>query len=306
MIKCKNIEVHMIEIFNFIMNSILVLCEKDRNPIIYFVGVIESSIKWFLRSVYKNHIVYEDSMSTEDVHGLDMNNLKSYSCNDTLGRLKGIALTKIYNKLEEDSISIFGTDKSSEDKAITDFQGRLEDVRFISPICECIVFPILSILTSIPYNHFKTIGPDHSVILSIFVQDLFNRTFRLNEYKELVSILHFYSTNVPAVLTTYKIKNVTRLLKRHNETKNFFGFGADKKLSPIVLTNEIISYFIGRISRVSFVDIYTGKKLIGIPLSKIETDMIDFYIKMFGGKMNKQFHKMRELIFSDFKSYSTI
>ena len=97
MIQCKSIDVHVVEIFNFIMNYILVLCEEDRNPITYFVSVVEESVKWFLRSVYKSSIVYDDSVSTEDIHAININNLKTYSYNDTLGRLKGIALKQIHD-----------------------------------------------------------------------------------------------------------------------------------------------------------------------------------------------------------------
>jgi hypothetical protein len=63
----KDIGTHIIEIFNFIMNNILVLCEEDKNPITYFVGVIDESVKWFLRSVYKGTTVYDDSIATEDI-----------------------------------------------------------------------------------------------------------------------------------------------------------------------------------------------------------------------------------------------
>ena len=40
-IQCKDIGVHIIENFNFIMNNILILCEEDKNPITYFVGVVD-------------------------------------------------------------------------------------------------------------------------------------------------------------------------------------------------------------------------------------------------------------------------
>ena len=81
MVQCKSIDVHVIEIFNFIMNSILVLCETDKNPITYFIGVVEESVKWFLRSVYKGSIIYDDSISTEDIQGVNVNNLKTYCYN---------------------------------------------------------------------------------------------------------------------------------------------------------------------------------------------------------------------------------
>ena len=86
------------------MNHIIILCEENKNPITYFVGVIDESVKWFLRSVYKGTIVYDDEISTEDIHGTHINNLRSYSFNDTLGRLKSIAFEKIYEKLDHENI----------------------------------------------------------------------------------------------------------------------------------------------------------------------------------------------------------
>jgi hypothetical protein len=109
----KDIGIHVIEIFNFIMNHILILCEDDKNPITYFVGVIDESVKWFLRSVYKGSIVYDDSISTEDIQGINTDNLKTYSYNDTLGRLKGIAYEKIYELLQRQAMSIDETEMLS-------------------------------------------------------------------------------------------------------------------------------------------------------------------------------------------------
>ena len=68
------------------------------------VYVIDESVKWFLRSVYKGTIVYDDEIATEDIHGTHINNLRTYSFNDTLGRLKGIAFEKIYEQLDQENI----------------------------------------------------------------------------------------------------------------------------------------------------------------------------------------------------------
>ena len=38
-IQCKDIGIHIIEIFNFIMNNIIILCEETKNPITYFVSI---------------------------------------------------------------------------------------------------------------------------------------------------------------------------------------------------------------------------------------------------------------------------
>ena len=298
MIQCKTIDVHVIEIFNFIMNSILILCEEDRNPIIYFVSVVQESINWFLRSVYKGQIVYDDTVSTEDIHGSNMDNLKTYAYNDTLGRLKGIAFEQIYDNLERSSILLFSDRKDgdlpSPDKSIVEFQNRVSEVEFISPLCDSLVYPILSKITSIPYIHFKTLAPDHAIVLSVYTQNLLRKSFRINEYRNLFSLLSYYPKKDVATATTYKVKTMEDFVNFSQSINNFFGFKTK------LLLGNMLGYFIGKISRVDYSSVFDGKDLIGIPLSKIESEMIQFYTMFFGDKFNKEFDRMKELMLRDF------
>jgi hypothetical protein len=286
MIQCKSIDVHVIEIFNFIMNSILVLCEQDKNPITYFIGVVEESVKWFLRSVYKSSVIYDDSISTEDIHGLNINNLKTYSYNDTLGRLKGIANQQIYNTLESEKNLIV------EDLVIN-FQKRIENIEYISPLCECLVFPVLSRLTNVSYTHFKTLSPGHSAILSMYSKGLLSRVFK-NDFKDLFSLLSYYPVNQPAIATTYKIKSVDTYINLQNEVNNFFGFKTK------ILLHKILSSFVGRTSRVDFCNILDGKPLGGLPLSRVENDIIRFFSYLFSNKFVDEFSQMKKIMSYDF------
>jgi len=295
MIQCKSIDVHTVEIFNFIMNSILVLCEEDKNPITYFVGVVDESVKWFLRSVYKKTVIYDDSISTEDIHGMNIDNLKTYSYNDTLGRLKGIAYEKIYQDLDKSSIMLIDEDNES-DKNITEFQNRILDVEFISPLCDCLVFPILSKMTNIPYTHFTTLSPEHATILSLYVKRILEKVFK-SEYPNLFTLLEYFPTTAPAIATTYKIKNVNDdggFIQIQNNVANFFGF------STKILPYKIMSYFVGRSSRVNFQHVLTGKKLGGIPLSKVESDVVKFYTLFFSGALDEKIEEMRNYMQDDF------
>ncbi len=295
MIQCKSIDVHTVEIFNFIMNSILILCEEDKNPITYFVGVIEESVKWFLRSVYKKTIVYDDSISTEDIHGMNVDNLKTYSYNDTLGRLKGIAYEYIYKEI--DKMTPMTVDDNEEaDKNLGEFQQRVQDIEYISPLGDCLVFPLLSRITNIPYFHFKTLSPEHSMVLSVYLQKLLYKVFK-NEYSDMFSMLNFYPTSSPAVATTYKIKNVndsSGFINIQDKTNNFFGFQTK------ILPYKIMSYFVGRTSRVNFFNIFDGKSFGGIPLSKIENNMVKFYTLLFSGKLDDKIKELSDLIDLDF------
>jgi hypothetical protein len=290
----KDIGVHVIEIFNFIMNHILILCEEDKNPITYFVGVIDESVKWFLRSVYKGSIVYDDSISTEDIQGINTDNLKTYSYNDTLGRLKGIAYEKIYELLQRHSaMSTENKPTGDGDENIITFHERASEIEHISPLSETLVFPILSHMTQIPYHHFKTLSPEHAAVIAVYMQNLFRNAFS-TDYKDLFALLNFYPTKSPSLTTTYKIKSVHEYIDAQDQHKNFYGFNTK------ILPHALLCHYVGRVSRVDFCDILTGRKLGGIPLSKIEHSMIQFYTIYFAGKMQNEINEMTRLMNSDF------
>lgn len=289
----KDIGVHVIEIFNFIMNHILILCEEDKNPITYFVGVIDESVKWFLRSVYKGSIVYDDSISTEDIQGINTDNLKTYSYNDTLGRLKGIAYEKVYELLQRQSPLIAEERTNAGDENIISFHERASEIEFVSPLSETLVYPILAQMTQIPYHHFKTLSPEHSAVISVYMQNLFRAAFSV-DYKDLFALLNFYPTKSPSLTTTYKIKSVHEFIAAQEEHKNFYGFDAK------ILPHALLCHYVGRVSRVDFCDILTGRKLGGIPLSKIEHSMIQFFTLYFAGKMETEINNMTKLMNADF------
>ena len=290
-IQCKDIGSHIIEIFNFIMNYIMVLCEEDKNPITYFVGVIDQSVKWILRSVYKGTIVYDDSISTEDIHGININNLLTYSFNDTLGRIKVMAFEKIHSQLEKTTSLI--VDEDTIDRDLVEFNNRVEKIEYISPLCTSLVFPLLSRMTNISYVHFKTISPDHAAILSYYLHSLLQKSFK-GEYKNLLSLLQYYPLSQPSVNTTYKIKTIHEYITVQDSTQNFFGFNTK------ILPHKILCHFIGRVSRINFCHLLTGQKLSGIPLSKVELDMILFYTKVFAGEMDDKIKQLVRLMNQDF------
>ena len=294
MIQCKTIDVHVIEIFNFIMNSIIVLCEEEKNPITYFVSVIDESIKWFLRSVYKGSIVYDDSVSTEDIHGANVDNLKTYCYNDTLGRLKKIAYDQSNEYLSKmDSVLTFADGNSSIDSKLTRFQNELGKIKYISPLCECLVFPILSKITNIPYEHFRTLSPEHASVLSLYVQDLLNQVFN-GQYRDLFKMLSYYPDEQPSIATTYKIKTAKDYV---NIMDKLVIFGSFKSKIPLY---KVLNFFIGRLSRGKFVNILDGEELVGLPLSKIEVDMVSFYTDFFSGNLSDKIEEVKKIMEQDF------
>ena len=297
MVQCKTIDMHVIELFNFITNSILVLCEEDKNPIIYFTTVIDESMKWFLRSIYKSSIIYEDSVSTENLNSLVISNLNTYSYNDTLGRLKGLAYENLYKKVEHTFLLDFSDESVSRvDDKIVEIQERLKNIQYISPLAECLTYPILSKVTKIPYEYFKTLSFGDSCVLSVYLFDIFKRIPELkNNYKNIFSILECYPTKQPSLSTTYTLKRVQEYINIFNESKSAF-FGFQTKILPY----NILSFFVGRIIRTNFINIETGAKLSTLQTSKFEDEFINLYHLIFSDNFSKELNLIEKQIRLDF------
>lgn len=292
-VQCRTIDVHIIQIFNFIMNQILVLCEIDKNPITYFVTVVDESVKWFLRSVYTASVVYDDSISTEDIQSTNRDNLRTYSYNDTLGRLKGIAYRKIHETIEGKGFLLADSDNMTSDNDILELQKRIESVQYISPICNCLVYPILSGVTGIPYDHMKTLSAEHAIILSAYVKYLMDKVFD-NEYPTITQILEYYPKEKPSIGTSYKLKSMEYFVNYANHVNDFYGFKNKK------LLGDMLGTFVGLISRNKLINIIDGKESSGIHINLIEKEMIHFYNQYFSGRLDHKFEEMRKYCLMEF------
>jgi len=185
-------------------------------------------------------------------------------------------------------------DDNENDDHIVSLRERAEnEIEFVSPLCETLVFPILSQMTKIPYHHFRILSPEHSCVISIYIQSLFRRVFG-TEYKDLFSLLNYYPTRSPSISTTYRIKGVHDYIKIQDSFQNFYGFNTK------ILPHTLLCHYVGRVSRVDFCDLLTGRKLGGIPLSKIEQNMVQFYTLYFSGQLDTQVGAMTALMNADF------
>lgn len=281
----KDMHVHIIETFNFIMNNIIILCEEDKNPIIYFVSVIEESIKWFLKSVYRGTIVYDDTIATQDIHGIHVNNVMQFSYNDTLGKLKVIASDYATNVMEN-SNRIKMVD---ENQKLIDFVSVLKEIEWVSPLAQCLVYPLLSKITDVTYIHFNTLSPDYAAPITFYVHSLLKKVFK-GVYKETFSLLDYFPTKQPSTYTTYKIKDHQFFNDNFEKYRSFFGF-ANREMFF-----NLLCFHVGRIARVNWKHLITGEnKDGGLPMAIIEREMIDFYVRFFSGNMINEIKKLQEL-----------
>jgi len=264
-IYCKTSDMHIMSIFNFIMNNILVTCSPESNPIPYMISVIDESIKWILKNIYKDAIVYSESISVQDVYSVQgKDNLMSYSHNDTIGKL----MVSAYNKLEEIGI---------ED--IEKFKRDIASLKEISLFSNYITYPILSKVLNIPYRHFLTIPVGNSYMLNILVFSYLSDEFK-DQYPVISKLLLYHNTDRPIIKTTYKIKNIKEFLDTFGTFLSFRNYNG---------SYDIYSNIIGKLSRNTYVSFTDDQKISNFPLAKLESDIIRFYNDFFNNHLDSEF-----------------
>ena len=267
-IYCKTTDVHIMSIFNFLMNNILVTCSTQQNPIPYLISVIDESIKWILKNIYKDAIIYSDTIATQDVYTVQgKDNLKTYAHNDTIGRLLVIA----YNKLEDAGI----TD-------IEKFKTTTAGLKEASLFANYVTYPILSKILDIPYRHFLTIPVSNSYLLNVLLYCYLPDEFK-KEYKVLNQMLLFFNTEKPISKTTYKIKSIPVFLSTNDSFLSFKNYYS---------AYDTYSSIIGKLSRNTYISFLNSKEITNFPLAKLETDVIRFYNDYFSGRLDELLSKV--------------
>lgn len=279
MIQCKEVDLYIVEIFNFLMNNIMVLCQYNRNPITFFVTVVDTAIIWILRSVYKSTIVYNDE-SNIDIQTIKINNLKSYASNDTIGRIKSTSVKYVHQLLE----SLTTSQIMNFDQKLVMFQERIGKIKQDSPLIEYLVFPILAKLTGISYTHFRSLSPETSSMLSMYIKYLLSKTF--SNFDTLFQLLECYpdpASTVP-IKTSYRIKDdlVSVFVNEYNRLKNYQGF--EQCYNQRCLYEQII----GRVYGTKFLNIMTSEPVY-YDRKKLEKDVIMFYTYFFAEAMDNYF-----------------
>lgn len=293
MIKCKEIDVHIIEIFNFIMNNMLVLCHLDKNPITFFVSLIDDSINWLLRNVYVSKIVYDTELQSREVHSLKYDNLKLYACNNTIAKLKVAAYKSIFSTIEEIDKCKFKDDDSKRiDDKIVKLQTKIKNIKYLNPLIESIVCPILSKITDVPYLYLsnKTINNEQFTIISYFMSSIFKKAFN-DKFINLFNLLEYYPESLPPSVTTFRMNNIDFALSIYQKHE-FFGFESRE------IKFHLIKHFIGKIARLNFKNILTDEKIKNVSIKDIESESLYFYGMLWGNKLDEELKNTKELLLS--------
>jgi hypothetical protein len=263
-IYCKTTDMHIMTIFNFINNNILVACEPTSNPIPFMIKVVDEAIRWILQSVYKDNIIYSDTINTEDTYSMQgKDNLKTYAYNDSIGRL--IVLS--FNYLDQEDID--------EVK----FNEAVKNNKECSLFSTYITYPILAKILKIPYRHFLTIPAEHGYLLNILLYHYLPEDFK-EKYPTISDLLLFYNKEKVITKTTYKIKNIDHFT---GSLGTFLGF------KNMTFVYDFYSSIIGKLARNTYVSFKTEKEISNFPLAKLENDIVGFYNDYFDGRMDDYF-----------------
>lgn len=269
-VHCTTTDMHVSAIFNFLMNNILVTCETTSNPIPYFSSVIDESIRWILNGVYKDSVIYSDTINTEDIHTISgKDNLLSYCYNDTIGKL----VADSTNFLEAVGIQDIGK-----------FNNLVSKLKEPSLLANYITFPLLQKCFDIPYRYFKPIPTEHAYLLNILIYHYLPEDIK-EELSTITKLLLYYNEQRPITKTTYKIKETSIFFETF---RSFMGF--KNQIFPY----EFFSQLIGKLARNQYIDFLTGKPIVNFPLIRLESDMTKFYNMYFSGQLDDICYKMAQ------------
>jgi len=293
----KTIDAHIGETFNFLMNNIIVFCEYDKNPITFMVIVINNNSRWVLHSIYVQNIQYEGQLSTEDIHTITSDNLKTYAYNEVLGHLKSLAYKKIHASIKKNTNTNLDDATDIVGDKIIKLNNNIDSMTIHAPIHHCLTFPLISKICDIPYYHMKTISASHSCILSLYLYKLLTEKNITphNKFHDFFEILNYGVIKNPAVSTTFQIKYGEHFINLANEFNNFYTF------KNKTILHKVICHFIGVISRNKngYINLYTGEIRDGFSVNKLESSLIEFYIYLFAGKFDDTIDKIRKNIYTE-------
>jgi len=268
-IYCKTTDMHIMTIFNFLVNNILAACDPKSNPIPFITSVVDEAIRWILQSVYKDTVVYSDSINTEDIYSLQgKDNLKTYAYNDSIGRL----VIQAYNCLDQENISDI------------QFNEAVSTHKETSLFSTYVTYPILSKVLNIPYRHFLTVPSEHGYLLNVLLYHYLPVEFR-KEFPTITNLLLHYNKEKTIAKTTYKIKDIHQFTKTLG---TFLGF------KNIIFVYDFYSGIIGKLARNTYIGLKDQKELTNFPLAKLECDIITFYNKFFDGQLDKTFSSLKD------------
>jgi len=275
-------ESFVMTIFNYVMTNILSIITIGRNPIPYIVSIIDDSIKWLMKSQYKDKFLYGESYGdSNDLYGssLSKDAFYIYCCNDTI--IKG---AKIGMDLLEHEYNV------THDQ-FDEIRDRLDQINVLTPNIKLLIMPIISKILDIPYKYLLTCPPKHALLLGVFIhyisKDQFKNRFPII-LKYMISCPNRTEQAFMSTRSSYKIRNLEFII--NDENSNIFGF------KSAVVKFDIMSSICGVLSasKKNLINLITGKRLTKITYLDLEHDITNFFTGLYSGSLNPLFEKLKD------------
>ena len=256
------------------MTNLLSLLDITQNPVFFLVKVIDDNLKWMMKEVYREKVIYDESYtSSESVHGsfIHKDIFHVYCCNDLISKA-----AKLGMKLLEEEFDI-------TDSEFIDLKERLDGIKTLDPALRLFTLPIISKVFNVPYNTLKTAPPKHIVLIGALLYILGKNTL-CKEYPVLSEFLLLcpIKSNTVISRSSYKLRDITTILK---DNTPIFGISSKK------LKYDIISPICGILnaSKKNLINIVDGQYINKITYSDLEDDVIKFYTNLYSNGLNNTF-----------------
>ena len=271
-------ESYIMTVFNFLMINMLSTLSIERNPIPFIVSIIDDSLRWMMRTVYKDRILYNESYGgVDDIYGNSMSkeSFYVYCCND------------VVSKAAKAGMEILENEHGISEEQFTRIKDRLGGLDFMTPAIKLVTLPIASKIFEIPYKYLLTCPPKHALLVGIFLN--YAGLGLLDDKFPIVSeFLLACPEDISFMSTTssYKIRNLDYII---NDNRTLFGFKSKK------LKFDVMSSVCGILSasKKNLINSITGKALKKITFNSLEDDIILFYSQLYNNELDGMFSQMR-------------
>lgn len=277
---------YIMTVFNFIMINMISCLSAEKNPIPYLVSLIDDSVRWMMRTVYKDRIVYGEAFSgSDDIYGSSVSkeSFYVYSCNDVIGKAAKIGM------------DLLETEYELVESQFNEVRDRIDEVDAINPTMKLLTFPIISNVLEIPYRYLLTCPPKHGLMMGIFMyflsQNIIDKTYPIiTEFliscPKLLDDKGKNKNRFDSTKSSYNIRDIEFII--NNNTK-IFGFSSN------VLKYNIMSSICGVLSasKKDLVHTITGRPLKKTNYLDLEHDVINFFISFYSNELDPIFNQMR-------------
>jgi hypothetical protein len=286
-----NIDNLILETLNIILFEKLITHDYKRNPIPFFVGILNTNIKYGGKYKPDNSIVFIDDDEVDKIEdkisrrGSTEKNRADKNILKQLYRISLFYLSSVYKSTHNSKI---GNQK---------YKKILENIEYTSPFWNTILAPALSKPIGIGCEKLREIPPKQAAVISFYSVVKLNFIFK-KKYQNLFRLAYLFPINSPD-FRFYRLKKVSQFI---NATLQF----PVKDLSSIggsrIYTLRLIEDFIGKIKSTPFCSICTGHVINNIQTEELEIETIDYIVRYFTKGFEKEIKEFDEVIQNDFKN----